>query len=211
MRNEVLKITTYLASAIEHNKTVQEEKEENHKEIIKKGLYYPSIGIYDPVEREQQKTGDNCQSANKYIKNLKRAGKWQYFDEAMDKIWWGDITPTYDKVDIMRAIRTDFLRNGNTIDDLNHFGDYQAVLRSNFIIAYLEKNVQTIGTIKEIHTCYLFNIPIYLLLPDNTVSEANSSLVNMIRDSKGEIFAGDYCTNECVKYIKDKYNLKKEK
>lgn len=210
MRNQTLKLTTYLASAIEHNKVVQDEKQEDHKEIIKKELSHPLFGIYDPVERETQKTGDNCQSANKHIKNLKRSGKWSYFDEAMNKIWWGDINPSTEKFEVMKAIRVDFLRNGNTIDDLNHFGDYQAVLRSNFIIAYLEKNVKTVGTIKEIHTAYLFNIPVYLLLPDDTVSEANSTLISMIRDSKGEVFSGSNCTKELVKYLKEKYGIWKE-
>jgi len=189
MKGQNLILTTYLASAIEHNKTVQDLEKESHKDIIKKELIHPSFGIYDPVEREGQKTGKDCQLANQYIKNLKKAGHFDKFDDEMDAIWWGDITPSYDKIEIMRAIRNDFLRYGNTIDDLNHWGDYQAVLRSNFIIAYIEKNVKTVGTIKEIHTCYLFNIPILLLLPDDTVTDANSSLVNMVRASGGKLFS----------------------
>ncbi|RLG10714.1 hypothetical protein DRN73_07145 [Candidatus Pacearchaeota archaeon] len=207
MLGKSLKLTCYTASAIEHNATVQERKSENYKELIKKELTHPDFGIYDPVEREQQKTGQNCQLANKYIKNLKRSGHWIEFDSAMDSIWWGDINPGYTKIEVMKAIRIDFLRYGNTIDDLNHFGDYQAVLRSNFIIAYLEKNVKTVGTIKEIHTAYLFNIPIYLLLPDDTISESNSTLVNMVRESKGEIFTGNNCTKDLIKYLKEKYKL----
>lgn len=207
MRGQKLLLTTYLASAIEHNKIVQDQAKETHKDLIKKELGHPLFGIYDPVEREGQKSGHDCKSANEYIKNLKRAGHLERFDEEMDKIWWGEITPEYDKVEIMRAVRNDYLRFGNTIDDLNHWADYQAVLRSTFIIAYMEKAVKTIGTIKEIHTAYLFNIPVYLLLPDDTVTEANSSLVNMVRQSGGAIFSGSNCTKELIAHIKNKYKL----
>lgn len=207
MRGQRLLLTCYTASAIEHNKVVQDQQKEDYKEILKRELTNPLFGIYDPVEREGQKTGQNCQNANEYIKNLKRAGHLEKFDEAMDRIWWGDINPEYDKIEVMRAVRNDFLRFGNTIDDLNHWADYQAVIRSNFIIAYMEKAVKTIGTIKEIHTAYLFNIPVYLLLPDDTVTEANSTLINMIRKSNGQIFTGKNCTKELVQYLKDKYKI----
>jgi len=207
MRGQNLLLTCYMASAIEHNKIVQDLEKESHKEIIKRELTNPSFGIYDPVEREGQKTGKDCQLANQYIKNLKKAGHIDKFLEEMKHIWWGDINPGYDKIEIMRAIRNDFLRFGNTIDDLNHWGDYQAVLRSNFIIAYLEKNVKTVGTIKEIHTCYLFNIPIMLLLPDDTVTDANSSLIDMILESGGKVFSGNNCTKELIAYLKDTYKI----
>ena len=207
MRGQKLELTIYLASAIEHNKIVQDLEKEFHKEIIKRELFHPLVGIYDPVEREGQKSGKDCQLANQYIKNLKKAGHWELFDEEMDKIWWGEITPSHDKIELMRAIRNDFLRFGNTIDDLNHWADYQAVLRSTFIIAYMEKNVKTVGTIKEIHTAYLFNIPVMLLLPDDVVTEANSSLVNMVRRSGGKVFSGNNCTEVLVDYIKTKHKI----
>ena len=200
-----LLITVYLASAIEHNQTVQDLAKEDHKEVIKKEFTSPLFGIYDPVDREGQKSGKDCQLANIYIKNLKRAGHLEKFDKEMDKIWWGEIDPGYDKIDVMRSIRNDFLRFGNTIDDLNHWADYEAVLKSTFIIAYLEKNVKTIGTIKEIHTAYLFNIPVFLLLPDDTVTEANSTLINMVRKSGGQVFSGSSCTKELIKHIKENY------
>jgi len=207
MRGQNLLLTCYTASAIEHNKVVQDLEKESYKEIIKRELASPEFGIYDPVEREGQKTGKDCQLANQYIKNLKKAGHiWKFLDE-MKHIWWGDINPGSDKVEIMRAIRNDFLRFGNTIDDLNHWGDYQAVLRSNFIIAYIEKNVKTVGTIKEIHTCYLFNIPVMLLLPDDTVTDANSSLIDMILESGGKVFSGSNCTKELIDYLKETYKI----
>lgn len=206
-RGERLLLTTYLASAIEHNKVVQDLEKESHKDIIQRELVHPMFGIYDPVAREGQKSGKDCQLANLYIKNLKKAGHMERFDEEMDKIWWGEVTPGYDKIEIMRAIRSDFQRFGNTIDDLNHWADYQAVLRSDFIIAYIEKNVKTVGTIKEIHTAYLFNIPVMLLLPDDTVTDANSSLINMVRRSGGQVFSGQNCAKDLVKYLKETYKI----
>lgn len=204
---EKLIITTYLASAIEHNKMVQDLNKEEYKKIIMDELSNPCFGIYDPVVREGQKTGRDCKLANQYIKNLKKAGHLDKFDEEMDKIWWGIIKPGYNKLQMILSLRMDFLKTGNTIDDLNHWADYQAVIRSNFIIAYMEKNVKTVGTIKEIHTAYLLNIPVYLLLPDDTITDANSTLINMVRNSGGIIFSGSNCTKELVKFLKEKYKF----
>lgn len=183
MRGQQLKLTCYLASAIEHNKLVQEKQVEDWKAHVKNELTNPLIGVYDPVERESQKTGQPCDLANQYIKNLKRGGSWDKFDLAMDAIWWGDVKPGTDKLSIIQAIRNDFRMNGNTIDDLNHFADYQAVIRSDFIFACIEKDVKTVGTIKEIHTAYLLDIPVVLILPDQPPTEANSTLISMVRDS----------------------------
>lgn len=202
-----LLLTCYTASAIEHNKTVQDLEKEDYKELIKSELAHPLFGIYDPVAREGQKSGQDCQCANQYIKNLKRSGHWTEFDIQMDKIWWGGIDAEQDRLQLIRAIRNDFLINGNTIDDLNHWADYSAVIRSNFIIAYLEKDVRTIGTIKEIHTAYILKIPVYLLLPNQIVSEENSTLIHMIRKSGGEIFTGSRCTKDLIIYLKEKYKI----
>jgi len=211
MRGQKLLLTCYLASAIEHNKIVQEKQVEDWKAIVKKELSNPSIGIYDPVERESQKTGQPCDIANQYIKNLKRGGKWSAFDSSMDAIWWGDIQPGTDKLSIMQAIRNDFRMNGNSIDDLNHFADYQAVIRSNFIFAYIEKEVKTVGTIKEIHTAYLLDIPVVLILPDQPPTEANSTLISMVRDSmkltmpEGSRVFGN--VKDAVEWVKSYYKV----
>lgn len=210
MNNEKLFLTTYLASAIEHNQSiVVDGKIESHKEIIKKELYHPRFGIYDPVEREGQKSGNTCQNLNVYITNLKKSGHWTEFDQEMNKIWWGDINvyPGLNKLSIIQAIRTDYLINGNTTDTLNHMADYPAVIRSSFILAYIEKIVKTVGTYKEIHTAYLLGIPVYLMLPDNIVSNENSSLLNMVRDSGGKIFTGTNCVKDLVDFIKITYKI----
>jgi len=88
------------------------------------------------------------------------------------------------------------------------WGDYEATVRSDFIIAYYPKEIRTVGTLNEIHTCYLFNIPVYLILPDHPKTECNSTLIDETIDSGGEIF---YSVFDCVKYIKEKYKLREPK
>lgn len=200
-----LKLTMYLAAAIEHNPEFKTDNpSEDWKVKVKKELNNSLIGIYDPVERESQKTNKQSGQTCEYIKSLKRSGHWEQFHAEMKKIWWGRIIASGIKIFIMWTIRQRFLIDGNEIRDLDYWGDYEAVLRSNFIIAYKEKNVKTVGTICEIHTCYLFNIPVYLILPDQTKTEENSTLVDMVHDSGGEIF---YSINDCIFFIKNKYNL----
>jgi hypothetical protein len=72
----------------------------------------------------------------------------------------------------------------------------------------MPKDVKTVGTLFEIHTCYLLGIPIYLILPDQPKTEANSTLIDVVMKSGGEIF---YSINDCCTFIKDKYKLKEEK
>lgn len=205
---ERLLLTTYLASAIEHNSGVLEDKKEDYKVILKKELNNVYFGIYDPVERESQKTKTSCGEANKIIKNLKKSGCWNTFDKKLHEIWWGSINAnTPNKLPIVQAIRNDFILKGNCIDDLNHWADYEAVIRSDFIIAYIEKNTKTVGTYKEIHTSYLLGIPVLLLLPDSTVTETNSTLLSMVRDSNGKIFSGKNCTKDLIEYLKETYKI----
>lgn len=205
--NKKLDLTTYLASAIENNKTVQDAKEEDWKVIFKRAFENIKLefGIYDPVEREQQKTNHSCGVANLYIKNLKRAGQWKAFDEIMRAIWWGSLQPGTDKLSIIQAVRNDWRLHGNTVSDLNDFADYQAVIRSDFIVACIEKEVKTVGTIKEIHTAYLLNIPVILILPDQVPTEANSTLISMVRDSGGRVCL---TVKEATEFIKEKWTIK---
>ena len=203
MENKLL-LTLYLASAIEKNNTVLTEKKENHKELIKKELNHPLVGIYDPVDREAQKTGKKSGEHVGYVVGLKKAGLWKKFLEEMKKIWWGMVNTHGNKVEIMKILRNRFLVDGNEMRDLNFWGDIEAVLRSNFIIAYMEKSVKTVGTIREIAYAELFDIPVYLILPDQTKTDANSSLLEMVMNSGGEIF---YSTKDCIKYIKEKYPI----
>ena len=201
---EKLLLTYYTASAIEHSKNVLDGKQEEWKEIIKKELSHPLVAIYDPVEREAQKTGKKSGEHVGYVVGLKQGGHWEKFLCEMKKIWWGKINPKGHKVDIMKQLRNRFLVDGNELRDLDFWGDIEAVLRSDFICVYMEKNVKTIGTIREITYAEMFDIPIYLILPDTTKTEANSTLLEMVMNSGGEIF---YNAKDAAKAIKQKYPI----
>lgn len=196
-----LKYTTYLACAIE-NATLHEAS--NWKVGFKDSFNPNDLGIYDPITFEAAKTGKPSKEMCNYISGLKRGGHWQQFHEAMHQIWWANVKTGVDRVEVLRTFRNRALVDGNKQEDLYNFGDYEAVLRSDFVIAYLEKNVKTVGTICEIHTAYLFNIPVYLILPDQTKTEANSTLIDIVIKSGGDIF---YSVKDAIKFIKEKYNL----
>jgi len=202
-----LLLTTYLAGAIEHNPIVMDKQVENWKEKFERELAHPLFGIYDPVKREPQKTGQNCQKANEHFKELKQQGRMEEFDEEFRKIWWGQINPGTDKLSIIQAIRNDFRMKGNTRADFEEWADYQSVIRSDFIVAYLEKATRTVGTHKEIHTAYLLNIPVFLIMRDENIVGINSTLLNEVRDSGGKVFFGENATDECIKFIKETYKI----
>lgn len=205
--NPKLYLTTYLAGAIEANPDAKKGKE-GWKQEIKKLLLFPNVGIYDPVEREAQKTGKPSGEHVHYVTALKQSGHWVQFYIEMGKIWWGNINAEgKDKLEIMLYLRNRFLIDGNELRDLDYWGDIEAVIRSNFIIVYLPKDTKTIGTIREVTYAELFNIPIYLVLPDQTKTNANSTLIDMVKTSGGETF---YSVKECADYIKENYKLKKE-
>lgn len=202
MNNNKLRLTFYMASAIEHSKVVLDAIKEDWKVYIKKELSRPDIGIYDPVEMEAGKTGRQSGDHVHYINNLKKSGHWDVFYPAIDKIWWGNINPDGDKIEIMKALRNRFLIDGNERRDLQFWGDVEAVLRSNFIFAYIERNVKTVGTIREIVYAELFNIPVILILPDQTKTECNSTLLQMCKHSNV-----CYTVQDAVKLVKEKYNI----
>jgi hypothetical protein len=199
-----LLLTTYLAAAIEHSKKVLEGKTEDWKAELKKGLTHPLVGIYDPVDREAQKTGKKSGEHVGYVCGLKQGGHWDKFLWEMKKIWWGRINPKGHKVDIMKQLRNRFLVDGNEMRDLDFWGDIEAVLRSDFIMVYMEKEVKTIGTVREITYAEMFDIPIFLILPDQTKTEANSTLLEMVMNSGGDIF---YNAKDAVKAIREKYSI----
>jgi hypothetical protein len=127
----------------------------------------------------------------------------------MEKIWWGNIdTNKLDRIRLLIYLYEKARLEGNYITDFKYWGDYEAVVRSDFIITYLPKDTKTVGTILEVHICYLFGIPIYLILPDYSKSEANSTLIDTVMKSGGQIF---YSINECTNFIREKYKLREPK
>jgi len=201
-----LKYTTYTAGAIE---AVSSKEMKGWRAEIREKLSSPDLGIYDPVEQESNKVGKESGKQVEYITGLKQGGHWDIFSEEMNKIWWGKVDTTkLDKIRLLIYLYEKARLEGNYLTDFQYWADYEAVVRSDFLVTYLQKDVKTTGTILEMHICYLFKIPIYLILPDHPKTEANSTLIDMVMKSGGEIF---YSINEACTFIRDKYKLREVK
>jgi hypothetical protein len=198
---EKIKYTSYLAGSIEANP----KDASAWRNIVKGLLQTKDVSFYDPVERESQKTGKPSGEQVKYISGLKQSGNYSRFVEEMDKIWYGTIRPDGDILDTFKFLRCRKLIDGNEPRDLDYFADWEAVIRSDFLVAYISKNVPTVGTLGEILVAYLFRIPVYLILSDQTKTECNSTLLHWVLGSGGETF---YTVSDCCNAIKQKYNLK---
>jgi len=197
-----IKFTTYTAGAIE---SASQKEMKTWRQEIAERLASDDLAIYDPVEREAQKAGLKAGEQVKRVQGLKQGGHWEQFTETMERIWWGVIPSTkFDRMRLLIYLREKAQIEGNYDTDLNYWADYESVARSNFIIVYLPKEQKTVGTYFEIHTAYLLGIPIYLILPDQTKTEANSTLINIVMVSKGETF---YSVKDCCDYIIQTYKL----
>jgi len=201
---EKIKYTTYLAGAIEHvsAKEMKSWRQVCHDKLISKDLL-----IYDPVAQESYKVGKPSKEQVDYIKGLKQGGHWEKFFTEMWKIWFGTIAQNQDLVPLLTNLRMKKHIDGNTKEEIANWGDAEAVVRSDFIVVYMPKDIKTIGTIFEVVFAFLFKIPIYLICPDASRTDTNSSLLFGVQISGGQVF---YSVNECTKFIKEKYNLKIE-
>jgi hypothetical protein len=198
-----LKLTCYTAGAIEH---VSNKEMKSWREDIAERLRSNDLAIFDPVFREAQKAGLPAGEQVKYIQGLKQGGHIEKFLDVMKKIWWGIIPcEKFDRIRLLIYLREKSQIEGNYDTDLDCWADYEAVVRSNFVIMYLPKDIKTVGTYFEAHTAYLLGIPIYLILPDQPKTEANSTLLSVVLGSKGEIF---YSVKDCCEYIITKYKIK---
>jgi len=202
--NEKVKYTTYLAGAIEH---VSNKEMKDWRDEFKEKLNSPDLLIYDPVAQESEKVGKPSGQQCEYIKGLKRAGRWDLYFLEMWKIWFGKISNNSDIIQLLTNLRMRKHIDGNIKSEINAWGDAEAVVRSDFIIVYMPKDIKTVGTIFEVVFAFLFRIPIYLILPDGNKTEANSSLLfgNQISNNGNLIVF--YNLNECIQYIKDIYKL----
>ena len=98
--------------------------------------------------------------------------------------------------------------DGNYEDEAKHWGDFEAVIRSDFIIVHLPIAVKSVGTIFEVTTAFLFRIPIYLIVPDGPATEVNSSLLFGTQIANGkENFKIFRSVSDCVKTIKQDYKI----
>jgi len=205
MENKRLKYTTYLAGAIE---SVSSKEMKTWREEIRERLNSLDLGVYDPVLQESKKVGKSSKAQCEYIAGLKQGGHWEEFINEMDKIWWGKIDISkLDRIRLLIYLYEKARIEGNYLTDLDFWGDTEAVVRSNFIIVYFPKDVKTIGTIFEIRDAYLLGIPIYLILPDHSQTESNSTLIYAVKKD-GKVF---YSIKECCDFIIEKYKLKTEK
>ena len=202
MHENRYKFTTYLAGPIEH---VSKENMKSWREEVTEKLNSDDLLIYDPVAQESMKVGKPSGQQVEYIKGLKKCGKYDLFFDEMWKIWFGQISQNTDIMQLLINLRMRKHIDGNYFEDIKYWGDAEAVVRSDFIIAQLPKKEKTIGTIYEIVFAYLFRIPIYLILPDCSKTDANSSLIFGVQIATGEIF---YSVNDCIKHIVEKYKIK---
>ena len=204
--NEKVKYTTYLAGAIEH---VSAKEMKSWREEFKEKLQSPDLLIYDPVAQESSKVGKPSGQQVEYIGGLKRSGNWKLFHDEMWKIWFGQIAKNTDIIPLLTTLRMRKYIDGNCEEDLKYWGDAEAVVRSDFIIIYMPKNTKTVGTIWEEVFAMLFRIPIYLILPDCSKTEANSTLLfgDQIANNGNEPITF-YSISECVKYIKENHSMK---
>lgn len=206
MGDNRVKYTTYLAGYIES----APKSADTWRNITFESLKNKDLLIYCPVRQESAKTGKVTVNNCDYIKGLKQGGHFEKFFEAMWKIWFGIVEPNNDMdlVEVFRAMRTRKYIDGNRERDMEFWGDFEAVIRSDFIIAYLPKEILTVGTHWEMFCAALFKIPVYLILPDHSKTDANSTMIfgNML--SKGQIF---YSTTEAIKFIKEKYLIEEKK
>jgi len=198
-----LKYTTYLAGPIEH---ATKDEMINPREDITKELYgYKEVGIYDPIKQESEKVGKESGEQVKYIQGLKKAGRYEQFFHNMWSIWFGQINENSDIIQVLQHLRMTKHIHGNTKAEFNCWGDAEAVVRSDFIIVYLP-DTKTVGTHWELFLAALFRIPAYVILPDRSKTEANSTMLFGVMLSGGEVF---YKIKDCTDHIKEKYNLVK--
>lgn len=194
-------LTTYLAGYIEASPDTAFGWRDKAYELLYDA---EKLLVYDPIKQESFKTGKEAGTHVKYVIGLKKAGKWDLFKKEMDKIWLGSIKPTVDLTRLFELLKDRAIIDGNHEQELRAWGDFESVARSDFIIAYMKKDIQTVGTIGEIFEAMLLKIPVYLII-DTPKTETNSTLLYWVMNSGGEIF---YKLEECISFIKEKYNLK---
>lgn len=201
---EKIKYTTYLAGGMEN---VKKSEMINFREDIENKLSHPDVFIYNPVKQESEKVDKGAGDHIKYVQGLKRGGHWDKFYYEMWRIWNGNISQNTDLIDMFKNLRMRKFIDGNYREEAKYWGDFEAVIRSDFLIVHLPNSVKTVGTIYELMTAFLFRIPIYLIIPDGTSTDANSSLLFGMMISNNQNLRVYKTISECVKQIKEDYKL----
>jgi len=191
--------TTYLAGAMEAA-TLKEMS--SWRNQFKEFFSSKNLLIYDPVDQETEKVDCEAKDQHQLLEVLKKEKRNKEFFEVMWKIWFGNIPINTKIVDVFKTIRLNKLTFGNNPEDKNNWGDFEAVLRSDFIVVYLPDSHKTVGTYYEVAIALMFDIPIYLIVPDNDYEQINSCLLFAIHLSNGRFFED---LDNCMNYIKRKY------
>lgn len=204
-----IKYMTYLAGGMEN---VKKSEMVDHRLTIEQKLNSKELFIYNPIRQEAEKVGSNPGEHIRYVQGLKRGGHWQKFFAEMWAIWFGTISQNTDIIQLMINLRMRKHIDGNHPDEANCWGDVEAVVRSDFIIVHYPTSVKTVGTNWECFIAMIFRIPIYLIVPDASPTEVNSTLLfgNMISNNQSQTISVYRTINECTKAIIEKYNLKIE-
>jgi hypothetical protein len=190
---------TYLAGPME---AVSLAEMSDWRKDISNKLKDLNIDVYDPVELEKKKVGKDAEVSIQYMKELKTNKKWKLFYKEMFKIWFGTISPNTDILPVLQHLRMKKHIETENTRYIENMGDSEAVVRSDFIIAYLP-DVHMVGTIYEIMIAFLFRIPVYFIIPDRDITDLNTSLLfgNMISNN-GTLKAYKNI-DECIEEIKN--------
>jgi hypothetical protein len=181
-----IKYLYYEAGPIE---AVSSKEMSSWRNLVTAKLASKEAYAYDPVAQESQKVGKPSGEQVAYITGLKKSGNWSLFLDAMHRIWFADIVPDENcLIDTFKAMRTKSILEGNYLEDLHLYGDYEAVCRSSFLVIYWPRDCKTVGTVYEIFLAMLLQIPMYLILDDIAKTDCNSSLLYAIMLSGGETF-----------------------
>lgn len=201
-RNNMKKYVTYLAGWIEACPT----SANSWREEINKAFEDSNIFTYCPIKYESVKTGQNFKDNVKYIRRIKKERNWKKFKTVMKNIWWGK-SKVLHAYPLLNLTGSFYKRNFNHRVDLTVLGEFEAVVRSDFIIVNYHHSKPSWGTPAEALLAYLFNIPIYVISNVSKV-EMNSTLLWWVEESNGQIF---YKNKSLINFIKKLYKVNKYK
>ena len=166
-----------------------------------KKLDLTKINFYDPQYEEQRKTGKSLIEDINLTHNYFINKDYNKLQKTMDTVWWAKKAPK-NKIQYLYKLKQNINKN--------KWGDIGGVINSDFIIAYLPPNCKTVGAHYEMFLAYLFNIPIYLIMPGVKYKTRlmKSKLFNksqfMVVNSAGGWF---WTIKDCINFIKKKYNI----
>jgi len=177
MDKSIYKYTTYVAGPIESD-------EENGGALwrakLTPKLNEIGIKVLDPCVLEAVKVGCDSRTLREKLIGWKKAGWWDKFMDAMDKIWIGDI---------------------------NAPGDFECVRQSNFMIMYANLKIPTSGTKYEMIEALKAKIPIYCVTPDVKLEMNNSDLWCIMKSCGAQ--NPDECIfptfNKLLEFLKENY------